>query len=203
MSHHNHCQFTSASPLFLLSYLELHLQSLFLARVTSYDKYDRPNDWLFISTVGYSLIAITITLLFGATLCLLELANGFRRFEPGMPLSSCCSAVISAACHPAPYHTDGATKPVMWGIIGGGSFATSKCEVGKLGLCSFTSFEAEKTCQRSGLRLTLTFLERFCLDQWRRSTTTTLESSVLLTRQRMSITTDPFRLIKLVGHHLQ
>lgn len=93
----------------------------------------------------YSPVAITTLLLLSAALCLLGLASGLRRFKPGMPLSGCCSAVISAACHPATHDPDAAIEPLMWGVVAGrGTFANDKDEIKKIGHCSFSSFEVEK-----------------------------------------------------------
>ena len=121
-------------PMFTLSALVHWLisQSLFLARVDTFDANgDRDNQNSF-SSVGYSPIAIITVLVVGTLLVIFAYSVGFRRFKPGLTLAGPCSAAISAACHRPSDDVDAANKPVKWGVI--------KTD-GDVGHCCFTSYE--------------------------------------------------------------
>lgn len=107
-------------------------QSLFLARVVSYDDDGQEVTLRSYSTVGYSCIAILTVIVFGTIVVLLGILTGFRRYKPGIPLVGSCSAAISAACHRPKEDHNAADKPVMWGVV--------SSENG-IGHCCFTSFE--------------------------------------------------------------
>ena len=124
-------------PLLILSGI-LHWlvsQSLFLARVTSYDSSGASDEEESVSTVGYSCIAIITVITLGAVVVLIGILMGFRQYKPGMPLAGSCSAAISAACHRPKEDDDAAVKPVMWGALG------MKDGVGH---CCLSSFEVTK-----------------------------------------------------------
>ena len=106
-------------------------QSLFLARIAYFDGNEEDTN-ASISTVGYSCIAILTATILGAIVVLLGILNGFRRYNPGIPLVGSCSAAISAACHRPKEDVDAADKPVMWGVV------STKDGIGH---CCFTSFE--------------------------------------------------------------
>ena len=109
-------------------------QSLFLARVASFDS-DGVEDMEYtISTMGYSCIAIITVIILGSIVVALGILNGFRKYRPGMPLVGSCSAAISAACHRPWDDVDAATLPVLWGAVSGK-------EEGGPGHCCFTSFD--------------------------------------------------------------
>ena len=110
-------------------------QSLFLARVTSYDYTGAVDDGASVSTVGYSCIAIITVITLGSVVVLIGILMGFRRYKPGIPLAGSCSAAISAACHRPKEDDDAATKPVMWGSLGSRD---------GFGHCCLTSFEVTK-----------------------------------------------------------
>ena len=83
-------------PLTLLSVILYWLvsQSLFLARVASYDSIREEDKSEMKSTIGYSCIAIISVIIVA-----LGILNGFPRYRSGMPLVGSCSAAISVACH--------------------------------------------------------------------------------------------------------
>ena len=110
-------------------------QSLFLARVASYDSNGEEDTREMISTMGYSCIAIITVIILGSIVIALGILNGFRRYRPGMPLVASCSAAISAACHPPREDVDAATLPVLWGAV------SNPQGDGTVGHCCFTSFE--------------------------------------------------------------
>lgn len=129
--------YTYAVPLLLFSGL-LHWlvsQAIFLVRITVYTADGTEDVGRDITTCGYSCIAIIFAILVGGTLLLVGVAFGFRRFPPGMPLASSCSAAISAACHPPADDVDAAVLPLMWGVVEG--------DVDGVGHCTFTSREVE------------------------------------------------------------
>ena len=120
-------------PLMIISIL-LHWllsESLFLARVTVYNRAGEENTDNSISTIGYSLIPLVVVIAVGCTTVLAAVLNGFRRYKPGIPLAGSCSAAISAACHPPENDIHGSEKPVMWGVVGTNKYGN--------GHCSFTS----------------------------------------------------------------
>lgn len=115
-------------------------QSIFLARVAVFDDSGKESPDESISTCGYSCIAIIFTIILGTLVVLLGIANGFRKFEPGMPLAGSCSAAISAACHPPEADTFPSTNPIMWGAV---EYETSKEDAEPVGHCTLTSLDVE------------------------------------------------------------
>ena len=113
-------------------------QSIFLARVTSFDATGKENYGNAISSCGYSPIAIITTIILGALVILFGIATGFRKYESSMPLAGSCSAAISAACHPPETDVHASLKPVMYGVVTGDKSNRTKRGIGH---CSFTSFE--------------------------------------------------------------
>jgi len=120
-----HVPFQYGIPLMILSGL-LHWlisQSLFLVRVEilpnleSYSVFGSQYPTGTLSAVGYSTISIIFMLpvatlaVIGVTIC------GMQRFQYDMPLAGCCSAAISAACHPVDIDNTATLRPLMWGEI--------------------------------------------------------------------------------------
>ena len=113
-------------PLLVLSGLMHWLvsQSLFLARIAMrgdpifhLNSHDPEHEDITISTCGYSPIAIFFTIIVGSTMVIGLIANGFRKYRPGIPLASSCSAAISASCHPPAEDIDAAMLPIRWGEV--------------------------------------------------------------------------------------
>lgn len=122
-------------PLLITSIL-LHWlthESLFLARITLYTKTGQEDPGKSISTVGYSCLPLLIVIVFGTVTVFFGLANGFRRFKPGIPLVGSCSAAISAACHVPEEDIHRTDKPVLWGVV--------SMNPDGVGHCSFTSLK--------------------------------------------------------------
>ena len=127
-------------PLLIMSGL-LHWlvsQSIFLARISTLRTDGTVDNTQSISTCGYSPIAIITVIIVGSLIVLLGIANGFRRYKPGMPLVGSCSAAISAACHRPEGDADAHLKPVMWGVVADPSPENA------VGHCTFTSYSVEK-----------------------------------------------------------
>lgn len=127
-------------PLIVISGL-LHWlvsQSLFLARVSVYDNHGQEDTKQSINTCGYSCIAIIFTIIAGFMVVMLGIANGLRKYKPGMPLAGSCSAAISAACHPPEGDVNPSTDAIMWGVVG---YENTKDGDEYIGHCSLTSFE--------------------------------------------------------------
>jgi hypothetical protein len=114
-------------------------QSLFLALINVYDDSGNPGASGSVSTVGYSCIAIFFALIVGTVAVLGGIANGFRRYDDGIPLVGSCSAAISAACHRSSMDSMAHLKPVMWGVTEKGGHAMEE-----VGHCCFSSFEVER-----------------------------------------------------------
>ena len=126
---------TYAVPLLFFSALMHWLvsQAIFLVRITAYAEDGSEDTAGDVTTCGYSCIAIIFILIVGTTMLLAGVAMGFRRFPPGIPLASSCSAAISAACHPRPEDVDAAVLPLMWGVVKDDEDADG------VGHCSFSS----------------------------------------------------------------
>ena len=92
-------------------------QSIFLARVSFYDESGQIDPTQAISTCGYSCIAIITVLFAGSLLLTLGFVNGFRRYQPGIPLAASCSVAISAACHPPADDMNAAFGDVQYGEV--------------------------------------------------------------------------------------
>lgn len=108
-----------AMPLIALSVL-LHWmasQSFFVVSITIINKDKEPDAARKLSTCGYSPVAIILTTCIGCIIALGGLVLAVRRFPPGMPLISSCSAAISAACHPPEDDQHCAQLPVKWGVV--------------------------------------------------------------------------------------
>ena len=155
-------------PLLIISGL-LHWlvsQSIFLVVIEAYtdDGTLDPSGSDSMTTCGYSPIALLTTIIIGAIVLAVGIANGFRRYKKtGIPLAGSCSAAISAACHPPLGDDRASKKAVMWGVCGSdvdGDWDTTmdsgnvpiigkeaiRQEGGKVkvGHCSFTSFAVEE-----------------------------------------------------------
>lgn len=93
-------------------------ESLFLVVVNAYTvdgDLDTANS---ISQVGYSAIAILITILLGTTLLVTMIVIGMIRSHADISMVGTCSAAISAACHCLPYEKEGLElRAIMWGEV--------------------------------------------------------------------------------------
>lgn len=115
-------------------------QTLFLARVSSFDKDLQMDSSGSFATIGYSDLGLISVLCLGFILGLVVHILGFRRFKPGMPLAGTCSAAISAACHRPADDLHASTLPVMWGALQ---------EDRVVGHCCFTSHEVSQPVEGS------------------------------------------------------
>lgn len=126
-------------------------QSIFLAVVDIYDSSGRPGlrgdgspVVRFLTTCGYSPLAMISTLIVGTLIILVPVIVGARPIKGnGMPLVGSCSAAIAAACH-APKDGKDVEKPVMWGAISEGLLEEIVREQNEpdsdhIGHCSFSS----------------------------------------------------------------
>ena len=117
-------------------------QSIFLVAIARYDRDGNPvrayssaagssfqGEYL---TCGYSPVAILGVILVGIVMVAVLLAQGLRRFAPGIPLVGTCSAAIAAACH-LPAFEDTAKagfRRLAWGVTGSN---------GEMGHCAFSA----------------------------------------------------------------
>jgi hypothetical protein len=117
-------------------------QSLFLALVDVIDDTGELDDGNSISTVGYSCIAIFFAIIVGVIAVTAGVANGFRRYNAGIPLVGSCSAAISAACHRPSDDPSASLLPLKWGC--------ADADTGNdIGHCSLSSFDV--TSPETGL----------------------------------------------------
>lgn len=120
-----HVPFQYGIPLMILSGM-LHWlisQSLFLVRVEILQNsanYTEPNPEDTsgtLSAVGYSTISIIFMLPVAIVSVIAVAICGSHRFKYDMPVAGCCSAAISAACHPVDIDNTATLRPLMWGEI--------------------------------------------------------------------------------------
>ena len=92
-------------------------QSLFLARIEVYNLQGQlqPDDG--IMACGYSPLAMFHATALSILMILALVLIGFRRFKPGIPLTSGRSFAISAACHGVLGDENAAFEEVQWGVI--------------------------------------------------------------------------------------
>ena len=91
-------------------------QAIFVVYIDFYDDQDQMQ-YNGIISCGYSNIGIIAAIFIGGISVLVVFAFGFRRYQPSMPMAAGCSAVISAACHPAENDEDVTISKVMWGVV--------------------------------------------------------------------------------------
>ena len=106
-------------PLLLFS-ITLHWlisESLFLAKVSTYDRLGQVLDADVVLTCGYSPLAIIITFSIAFFVFTVTVLLGFRTYKPGIPIAGNCSLVISAACHPEKYGEVDTCAPLQWGVV--------------------------------------------------------------------------------------
>lgn len=92
-------------------------QSWFLVKIRAFGLYGEILAYSSVTTCGYSLAAMFLTLVIGGFAVVLVLVLGMTKFKSNMPLVSYCSIAISAGCHPPSWELDAALKPVMWGEV--------------------------------------------------------------------------------------
>jgi hypothetical protein len=69
------------------------------------------------STTGFSPLANVGLIAISLVMIGFMIIMGFRKFKSGMPVTSTCSAAISAAIHPAPYEDEDADAQLLsWGV---------------------------------------------------------------------------------------
>lgn len=101
-------------------------QTLFLVDVEAYghsleagegmEVYTRQPEYDF-SSLGFSPLASLGVIVLGVLMMLFLVVLSCRRYKSGMPLTSTCSAAISAACHPSTSETNDAPfRAVSWGV---------------------------------------------------------------------------------------
>lgn len=110
-------------------------QSLFVARTEILDTYGVPEPISYME-VGYSPLAILISLLFGSGMVLAMIANGTRKLKGGVLVGN-NSLAISAACHRSTNDTGAELRRVKWGAL------HHQLDDGTPGHCCFTSEEVE------------------------------------------------------------
>jgi len=109
-------------------------QSLFVARTAVLDSYGRTELPSYMA-IGYSPLAILLSVLFGSSMVLAMIINGSRKLHGGILVGN-NSLAIAAACHRPKADADAHLKAVKWGALVGGD------ENGRPHCC-FTSLEVE------------------------------------------------------------
>jgi hypothetical protein len=90
--------------------------------------------------LGYSVLGIILSMIFGSVIFCVSVALGFSRCAPGLPLGPTNSMVIAAACHPPANEKNAAKKAVRWGVVATANDATGKNVPGH---CTITSAYVE------------------------------------------------------------
>ena len=116
-------------------------QTIFLARVSTFDRKSQMDLHRSFSTIGYSQLGLISILYYGLILVFVVHLLGFKRFKPCMPLAATCSAAISAACHRPSNAPNASTQPVMWGALPQGDRV--------IGHCCFTSHKVSQLAEGS------------------------------------------------------
>ena len=124
-------------------------QSFFVVVVDGYHNDNDVEGHEAIRSAGYSPSALLTTIVVGFAVLVIEIANGFRQYQVGIPLAESCSAAVSAACHPPVGDDWPSGKFVQWGScwhIDRLSKAEDEPEVGH---CSINSLTAERPVEGS------------------------------------------------------
>ncbi|KAK0653277.1 hypothetical protein DIS24_g6270 [Lasiodiplodia hormozganensis] len=111
-------------------------QSIFLARVETWDSAGAYAGRESVTTCGYSPMGIILTAIVAACLVLTGFGMGLRHLDSDMPVAGGCSAAISAACHPPDEISE--KLPLQWGAL-----PTDETS-GVIGHCSFSSGDVEE-----------------------------------------------------------
>jgi hypothetical protein len=109
--------------------------SLFISRTEVLDTTGDPESISFMK-IGYSPLAILVSLVFGGTMVLAMIVNGARRLQPGSVLVANNSLAIAAACQRPEDDINAHLNAVRWGVV------REKNIDGK-GHCCFTSREVD------------------------------------------------------------
>lgn len=115
-------------------------QTLFIVRYARYDDINIDDVPDVSYTMGFSVIALICSLVFGLVIFGVLVAIGFCKCTPGMPLGPSNSLVIAAACHPPETDRYAARKMVKWGAIPTGDNTE---EVNSPHHCTITSRRVE------------------------------------------------------------
>jgi len=120
-------------------------QSIFLARVQYFDENGEIDVNDSFAYVGFSPIAILISVCIGAVLIMAQILHSFRPLDNHMPIHGNSSVVISAMCHPSngtvgneEGEEELSSRPVMWGAV------VQPKDEDEVGHCSFTADVVEQ-----------------------------------------------------------
>ena len=94
-------------------------QSIFLAHVLVYDTNGERLPRKDVLTCGYSPIGIIFSIVGGGIMLVALVANGLRRFKPGLPMAKSRSEVVAESCKRLPWDTRASTSWIQWGALGG------------------------------------------------------------------------------------
>jgi hypothetical protein len=133
--------FRYAIPMTIISGLFhwLASQSVFMVRISITDQTRQPVEQ--ISTVGYSPMAIILTLVIATIIAGFGVVLSRFKYPAGMPLAGSCSVAISAACHAPLVEEDAGLRPVQWGACTHSGGINDRQET--VGHCSFSSLPVE------------------------------------------------------------
>lgn len=131
--------------IFLMVVHFLISQSIFLARVQWYDVNGNMDESNYIFDVGFSPIAILVTICIGGLLIIIQIVHSFRPLDNHIPIHGNSSAVISAMRHSSnnTSENDLSTEEnvtlgtVMWGAV------VQPKDENEVGHCSFTGDSVE------------------------------------------------------------
>lgn len=80
--------------------------------------------------VGFSVLGIILSLMFGLLILAALISAGYQRYRSSMPMASTCSLAIAAGCHRPDEDNDAHLLPIRWGPV--------SCE-GDVGHCAFST----------------------------------------------------------------
>ncbi len=110
-------------------------QSIFLVSVNAYDESVRRYPRSDVMALGYSPLAIIITICVGILLPAGSLLLGSRRFKSGMPIAGSCSLAIAAACHPRAKTDDDDELDIEYRRL---KWGAEPCPPDEIGHCAFS-----------------------------------------------------------------
>lgn len=134
-------------PLIALSALTHWLisQSIFLVSAKAYNEFREREPYFDVIALGYSPLAIVISICVSILLPASLFLIGCQRFKTGMPIAGSCSLAIAAACHPRT-RTDDEKFDIEYRLL---KWGVEPSKPGEIGHCAFS--DADVTAPEDGV----------------------------------------------------
>jgi hypothetical protein len=92
-------------------------QSIFAVRIEAYDQNGDPDPTHLVSNIGYSPVAMLVSMLVCVFLVVVLFNSGRMHMPSSSPIVGTCTAAISAACHPTREMHGMANEYLRWGEV--------------------------------------------------------------------------------------